>query len=431
MKTDENSELQQLKEELEASELRYRRLFENARDGIILVDFETGMILDVNEFLIDLLGFSKAELLEKYLWDIGAFKDIAASKDHFKQLQAKKFIRYENLPLITKAGKSIPVEIVSYAYKVSDKETIQLIQCNVLDITQYRRTEELLSESEVELKEAQRLGRLGNWTWDIAADKITWSREYYRIFGIDPKQTPPGYEEHLKVYTPESAARLDEAVKKEMQTGEPYKLDLEIAEPKGTCRWITARSETIRNGEGMIIGLRGTAQNITERIQAEEELKASELKYATLVEKSNDGVLIFSDNGIFKFVNPRILEMTGYTKEEIIGTPFTNYMSPEYQKITMERYTKRLKGEDVPNKYEIEVIAKDGRKVQIEINASRIEYEGKPAVMAIVRDITERKKLEEEKSEQANKTAELLNSMVGRELKMVDLKKQIKELQKK
>jgi len=142
----------------------------------------------------------------------------------------------------------------------------------VQDITERKNAEESLRKNEEELNKAQLLGKIGNWDWDIATDTIAWSEEYYHIFNFDPTQHPPKYEEHLKVYTPESAVRLDEAVKKNMQTGEPYELDLEIANPKGPTRWITARSETKRDALGKIIGLRGTAQDITERKNAEMEL---------------------------------------------------------------------------------------------------------------------------------------------------------------
>jgi two-component system CheB/CheR fusion protein len=141
------------------------------------------------------------------------------------------------------------------------------------DITERKQMEETLQQNETEMKEAERIGKIGNWTWDIKTDTITWSPEYYHIFGFDPTQKPPKYAEHLKVYTPESATRLDSVVKKQTETGEPYEVDLEIAYPKSSCHWITARSETKRNSEGKIIGLRGTAQDITERKQVEEKLK--------------------------------------------------------------------------------------------------------------------------------------------------------------
>ncbi|MDZ7775129.1 MAG: PAS domain-containing protein [Bacteroidales bacterium] len=90
-----------LQEELVASELRYRRLFESTKDGILILDAETGKIVDVNPFLIDLLGYSKKELIEKSIWEIGAFQDIIENKDKFLELQQMEYVRYEDLPLET------------------------------------------------------------------------------------------------------------------------------------------------------------------------------------------------------------------------------------------------------------------------------------------------------------------------------------------
>lgn len=138
------------KEAFKASELRYRRLFEAARDGIILVDADTGMILDVNQFLIDLLGFPKAIFLKKHMWEIGAFKDIAASRENFKELQAKKYIRFEDLPLETKSGKKIDVEFVANVYAM---DGTRVIQCNIRDITERRKTEKQLQAKLHELEQ--------------------------------------------------------------------------------------------------------------------------------------------------------------------------------------------------------------------------------------------------------------------------------------
>jgi len=89
----------------QVSEVRYRRLFEAAKDGVLIVDFQTGMIIDVNPFLVELLGYSKADFLDKHLWEVGIFKDIAASKENFAILQKKRYVRFEDLPLETKTGK--------------------------------------------------------------------------------------------------------------------------------------------------------------------------------------------------------------------------------------------------------------------------------------------------------------------------------------
>jgi PAS domain S-box-containing protein/putative nucleotidyltransferase with HDIG domain len=126
---------------LKNSELRYRRLFETAQDGILILNAKTGSISDVNPYLIDMLGYSREEFVEKKLWEVGAFKDIEASRNSFLALQKNEFIRYENLPLKTKAGRLVQVEFVSNVYQVGDKK---VIQCNIRDISARKQVEAAL-----------------------------------------------------------------------------------------------------------------------------------------------------------------------------------------------------------------------------------------------------------------------------------------------
>ena len=134
---------QHAREALRVSESRYRRLFETARDGILLLNAETAQIEDVNPYLMEMLGYSHSEFLGKKLWEVGAFADIAQSKEMFAVLQDKGFVRYEDLPLKTQAGKQIAVEFVSNSY---DCAGVKVIQCNIRDITAHHDADLILRE---------------------------------------------------------------------------------------------------------------------------------------------------------------------------------------------------------------------------------------------------------------------------------------------
>ncbi len=141
--------LRHVRRELKDSEIRYRRLFESAMDGVLILNAVTGNIVDVNPYLTELLSYSHDELLGKKLWEIGSFKDVASSKTAFKKLQKKGYVRYEDLPLETKNGKKIDVEFVSNVYLADDEK---VIQCNIRNITEHKRAELKVLESQKALR---------------------------------------------------------------------------------------------------------------------------------------------------------------------------------------------------------------------------------------------------------------------------------------
>ncbi len=135
---------------LQESEIRYRRLFEAAQDGILILDANTGLITDVNPYLIKMLGYSQEELVTKKLWEVGAFKDVEANFSAFRALQKEEYIRYGNLPLRSKNGQLIQVEFVSNVYIVG---TEKVIQCNIRNITEQKQAQDALLKSEATLRE--------------------------------------------------------------------------------------------------------------------------------------------------------------------------------------------------------------------------------------------------------------------------------------
>jgi PAS domain S-box-containing protein len=125
-------------EALVDSEKRYRRLFESAKDGIMILDANSGMVVDANPFLLRLLGCSHDDLCGQFIWDVGTFKNISSSKEAFRTLQDHEYIRYDDMPLETIGGKTVEVEFVSNVYLV---DGAKVIQCNIRDISERKRAE--------------------------------------------------------------------------------------------------------------------------------------------------------------------------------------------------------------------------------------------------------------------------------------------------
>ena len=142
------TERKKTEETLKSSETRYRRLFEAAKDGILILSVDTGRINDVNPCLLELLGYKREEVINKMLWDIGMFPDIPASMASFAELQQQEYVHYEDLPLLTRDGRRISVEFVSNVYVV---DGTKVIQCNIRDISERKLTEEKIAKLNTDL----------------------------------------------------------------------------------------------------------------------------------------------------------------------------------------------------------------------------------------------------------------------------------------
>ncbi len=248
-----------------ASEVRYRRLFESAKDGVIILDAETGMIMDVNPFLIELLDYSKEQFLKKEIWEIGFFKDIVANHDKFIELQLKEYVRYENLPLETANGRKINVEFVSNVYIVDKKK---VIQCNIRDITKRKKLEQALMKSEEKYRFLIENMKEGIFVTDEKG-KITFANKALaNIHGFDNPD---------KLLNRYFSDFMDSSIKSEMKqnysnemlSGEISPLQiLPVIKADGSTGYVQVQPSLIYK-EKIIIGTMGIVQDITKRKLAE------------------------------------------------------------------------------------------------------------------------------------------------------------------
>jgi PAS domain S-box-containing protein len=252
-----------------ASETRYRRLFESAKDGILILDAETGKIMEVNPFLMQLLGFSQEQFLDKILWEIGLFKDIIANKDMFLELQQHEYVRYDNLPIETKAGKTIEVEFISNVYLVNGQK---VIQCNIRDISQRKHSEKALKESEEKFSNI--LNNMTDVVWSLSWPELKpefLSPSVEKLYGrpvLDFMENPTLF---IETVHPDDKHLMDNALNQLKESGEA-KRECRVIRPDGSIIWIYDKSKLIYDEKKQPVRVEGIAQDITELKQAERDL---------------------------------------------------------------------------------------------------------------------------------------------------------------
>jgi diguanylate cyclase (GGDEF)-like protein/PAS domain S-box-containing protein len=248
-------------EALISSETRYRRLFESAKDGIIILDAETGMIQDVNPYLIDLLGFTKEQLINKAIWDIGAFSDIISNRINFLELKSKEYIRYDDMPLQTIDGRQISVEFVSNVYLVNEKK---VIQCNIRNITKRKAIEGALDQSEKKYSDYIENAPHGVFVVDKSGRYIDLNRAATEITGYSK-------EEQLKmeirdITAEESQNHAYELFERLSKTG-AMSGELQFIHKNGSKRWWSI--DAVKLSENKFLGF---SSDITERRKVESDL---------------------------------------------------------------------------------------------------------------------------------------------------------------
>lgn len=252
-------------EALRDSTKRFESTFEQAAVGIAMLSPE-GRWLKVNRKFCEIVGYPPEELLKTTFQDITHPDDLHTDLAFVKQMLARELSTYSlKKRYIRKDGTLVWINLnVSLVWK-EDATPDYFI--SVVEDIQER------VDAETSLLEARRLGGLGYWKWELRTNQHTWTEEIYHIYGRDTSLPPAVYPDVQQYFTAESWQVLSNAVERAMQSNTPYSCDVEVIRPDGSQRWITARGEQIVDVRGDIVALHGTVQDITERKQAEEEIR--------------------------------------------------------------------------------------------------------------------------------------------------------------
>ena len=360
----EITDRKQVEEKLSASETRYRRLFEAASDGIFILDADTGIIMDVNAFLTEMLGFSREEFLGQHIWDLGFFKGIVANEADFLKLQQKEYIRYEDVSLETADGRRINVEFVSNLYQVGH---VRVIQCSM-------RRAHLASFPAQDPSPVVEVGTDGAVRYANPAAMAT-----LRRLGLEPdaRQFLPG--------TPEELVLLRSQCEQNPQTQELHLggatfLRVVAAPPGGDS-------------------LHTYLIDITDRKRTEEQLHETSDYLNNLLDYANAPVIVWDPTYHITLFNHAFERLTGRSAPDVLGEEIGLLFPPDEREQSLGNIRRASSGERL-EAVEIDIQHVDGTVRTLLWNSASLYAPDGTTVVATIaqgQDITRRKQAETEK----------------------------------
>ena len=377
---------------LRKSEARLAGILDVALEAIISVDEQQHIIL-FNQGAEKLFGYTQTEVMKQPLNLLLPKRFHTRYDTYIKDFAASNLTARSTSPLIglKKNGQEFSAE-VSISKLITSDQTIFTIMMQ--DITKRLESEQALRQSEQNLNEAQRIAHLGSWNLDLQTNVLHWSAEIYRIFGLDPQEFPASYEAFLKMVHPDDQESVHQAYTSSVQHDTPYDIVHRIIRrTDGAIRHVHELCAHIRDETGQIVRSVGTVHDITEQVQMEEALQASETRWRSLVETSPDHIITLDANLHIEFAN---FASPGSTVEEMIGTPIYRYL-PEVQQPEIMNILQQVLTTGRPTSYETCYQSPAASATYYESRVSpRILEDQIIGLTLSSRDITHRKQAEQE-----------------------------------
>ena len=375
------------------SEERLRLLLQNMNDAVYVHELRAespSRFVDVNERACELLGYSREELLAM---DVGAI-DVPEQAERLPAIMAtlheggRAVFETEHL---TKQGRRLPVEVSVRKLVIKGVPTVLSV---ARDISRRKAAEAVAAKAQRLLHETQEISKLGGWEYDVDTGRITWTDEVYRIHGVEPGFDINDVGFNIGFYLPEDRPVIAAAFRDVVESGAPYDLELRLRAADGRRLWVRTMARAVKEG-GRVVRVAGNIVDITERKLIEEALRESETKYREVVERAADGI-VMTDQGRILFANDAFASMSGHAGEELAGMSFLDFVPEDQRGMIADRVRRRLAGEDVPARYEIDLLRKDGTRFSVEASAGVITVAGAQRDLVLLHDITARKQAEQE-----------------------------------
>ena len=391
------TEVNQAQEALRESEARFRSVFENAAIGKAIASPEL-RFLQVNRALCEMLGYTREELVAMSPSQVTHPDDYPATEDLVigmlagKSSSGRLIKRY-----LHKDGRWMWGDLTLTLMRDA-RGTPSYYIAEIVDVTERRETEQRLRDSEAKLAEAQRVAHVGSWEYDVAADRSTWSQELYRIFGVDPATFLPSMKVAFALFHDDDRARVEAHVERAIAEGRAFEFEARFRHASGEIRVMQSIGRADLDAAGQAVRLFGVAQDITERVRADEALRASEQRFRNLYTQAPVMMTVVGPDGCFREVSNFWLERMGYERDEVIGRDAQEFLTPDSRARLFAEYERSVPaGERVIRSTPVHGIRKDGSTVEVLVTSlleldERREFQG---VVTVGMDITHIRRAEE------------------------------------
>jgi PAS domain S-box-containing protein len=366
----------------------WEEMFQSTINGIILTDL-TGKIKYANDYALNYHEYTLEELKEFYIFDLVTPEFIEIIREYLKDIIERKETEAFEIGFLTKSGKVKYAELSGKLVRYGANELIQFVE---IDTTEKRRFESELIEAEKKYRELFENAVIGAYRTTPDGKIIDVNPAFVKMFGAKDKF------EILQMKASDFYAdpRDREIFMRALEISDSISnFENRLKRLDGKEIIVREHVRAVKDPLGNVIFYEGMIEDITEQKKAEEKLKESEEKYRTLVEGSLAGTYIFQD-GKFKFVSGQILSIFGFTPQEVLNTrKILEIVHPEDRKKVIKLFTSNLKGDISKSGFQFRIIKKNGEIAWVEVLNNLINYEGKPALLGTMLDITDRIKAEQ------------------------------------